>query len=232
MKVSTGSLSWILLALLGLTSAILCIAPSSLGGWLPGALLRRHSLWSLARRLFLHLSRYSLCTETRHFGGCLCGGLADCIFRRVRGGGAHSGGDSSSRRRYRSHVYSRCFRRCTGWCCPANTRPIASLKPSSVSWGAAHVVKAVKMILVSGIVGGIAWGLGAHSGRGHLESASNKASCPDPAGGVFRYGGSLFCLAARDRVVYRLGYFRKAKVCSNRGQRGGVGGRGTSASHQ
>jgi hypothetical protein len=34
MKVSTGSLSWILLVLLGLTSAILCIAPSSLDGWL------------------------------------------------------------------------------------------------------------------------------------------------------------------------------------------------------
>ena len=34
MNISTGILSWVLLALLALTSAILCIAPPSLGGWL------------------------------------------------------------------------------------------------------------------------------------------------------------------------------------------------------
>jgi hypothetical protein len=34
MKISTGTLSWVLLALLSLTSAILCIAPPSLGRWL------------------------------------------------------------------------------------------------------------------------------------------------------------------------------------------------------
>jgi hypothetical protein len=34
MNISTGILSWVLLALLALISAILCIAPPSLGGWL------------------------------------------------------------------------------------------------------------------------------------------------------------------------------------------------------
>jgi hypothetical protein len=33
-NIGTGILSWLLLALLALTSAILCIAPPSLGGWL------------------------------------------------------------------------------------------------------------------------------------------------------------------------------------------------------
>jgi hypothetical protein len=34
MNISTGILSWVLLALLALISAILCIAPPCLGGWL------------------------------------------------------------------------------------------------------------------------------------------------------------------------------------------------------
>ena len=58
MNIGTGILSWLLLVLPALTSAILCIAPASLGGWL-GVLYVGPSMDSCSEFL-RHLPQYSL----------------------------------------------------------------------------------------------------------------------------------------------------------------------------
>ena len=131
---------------------------SALSREMVGPSLRRHSLWSLARRLFRRLSRYSLCPRLAtlvlvsavawpiaYFGsfaaaGHIPGGIvhhgdaADPAFPLIAFGGVLGG--------------------------VALLIPVLLLfKPLSVSWRAA-LVKGILGILLSGIAGAIAWQLG------------------------------------------------------------------------
>jgi len=157
MKVSTGSLSWILLALLGLTSAILCIAPSSLGGWLGlfyvgtvyGVLVGVYFFTCRdirsAQKLATLVVVSAVAWPIAYFGAFEAAG-------RIPGGTVHHGDaiDPTSTLVAFGGVLGG-----VALLIPA----LLLLKPSSVSWGVA-LVKAFFGILVSGIVGGIAWELG------------------------------------------------------------------------
>jgi len=157
MNISTGILSWALLALLALTSAILCIAPPSLGGWLEvlyvgtvyGILLGVYFVTCRgirsAPRLIAFVVVSAVAWPIAYFGsfeaaGHIPGGIVhhgDAVypaFPLIAFGGALGG---------------------AALLIPV----ILLLKPSSVSWRAAFV-KALLGILLSGIVGGIAWELG------------------------------------------------------------------------
>src|SRR5215470_7495985 len=157
MNISTGILSWVLLALLALTSTILCIAPPSVGGWLEvlyvgtvyGVLLGVYFVTCRgirsAPRLVALVVASAVAWPIAYFGSFGAAG-------HIPGGTIHHG-DS---------VYPAfpliAFGGVLGGA--ALLIPvILLLKPSSISWRAAFV-KAVLGILLSGIVGGIAWELG------------------------------------------------------------------------
>jgi len=157
MKISTGTLSWALLALLALTSATLCIAPPPLRGWYDvlyvgtvfGVLLGVYfvtcrGIRSGARLVTLVVAS-AVAWPIAFFGsiraaGHIPGGIVhhgdsvDPAFPLIAFGGVLGG--------------------------VALLIPVLLLfKPSLLSWGAAFV-KALLGILLSGIVGGIAWELG------------------------------------------------------------------------
>ncbi len=165
MKSITGILSWVLLALLGLTSAILCIAPPSLGGWLGllyvgtvyGILLGVYfvtccSVRSAPRLVALGLVS-TLAWPIAYFGSLFAiwlpgttvhhGDAVDPAFPLIAFGGVLGGA--------------------------ALLIPVLLLfKPSSVTWRAA-LVKASLGIVLSGIAGGIAWQLGPTLGAALLS---------------------------------------------------------------
>jgi hypothetical protein len=157
MNISTGILSWVLLALLALTSAILCIAPPSLGGKLGalyvgtvyGVLLGVYFATCRgvrsAPRLITLVVVSAVAWPIAYFGsfaamGFIPGGTVhhgDAVepaFPLIAFGGVLGG---------------------VALLIPM----LLLLKPSSVSRGAA-LGKAFLGILLSGIVGGIAWELG------------------------------------------------------------------------
>jgi hypothetical protein len=153
MNIGTGILSWLLLALLALTSAILCIVPPSLGGWLGvpyvgtvyGLLLGVYFVTCRgirsAPRLITLVVVSAVAWPIAYFGsffaaGHIPGGThgVDPAFPLIAFGGALGG---------------------VALLLPVNLL----LKPSSVSWGAAFV-KVLLGILLSVFVGGIAWDLG------------------------------------------------------------------------
>ena len=157
MNISTGILSWVLLALLALTSAILCIAPPSLGGWLEvfyvgtvyGALLGVYFVTCRgirsAPRLITLVVVSAVAWPIAYFGSFFAAGhipggtvhhsdVIDPAFPLIAFGGVLGG---------------------VALLIPVNLL----LKPSSVDWGAAFV-KVLLGILLSAFVGGIAWDLG------------------------------------------------------------------------
>jgi hypothetical protein len=162
MNISKGILSWVLLALLALTSAILCIAPPSLGGQLGalyvgtvyGVLLGVYFATCRGVRSALRLITlvvvsavawriaYSGSFAAMGFipGGTVHHGDAvEPAFPLIAFGGALGG--------------------------VVLLMPMLLLfKPSSVSWGAS-LGKAFWGILLSGIVGGIAWEFGPTLGK-------------------------------------------------------------------
>lgn len=147
----------ILLALLGLTSAILCIAPPSLGGWLDilyvgtvyGVLLGVYfficrGIRSAAKLITLVVVS-ALSWPIAYFGAFEAAG-------RIPGGTVHHGDAVDPM----STLVA--FGGVLGGV--ALLIPVLLLfKPSSVRWGAA-LVKAFFGILLSGIIGGLAWELG------------------------------------------------------------------------
>jgi len=157
MKTTTGIFFWVLLALLGLTSAILCIAPPSLGEWLGllyvgtvyGVLLGVYFVACRGIRSGTKLATLVIVSAVAwpiaYLGafwaaGDIPGGTVhhgdavDPAFPLIAFGGVLGG--------------------------VALLVPVLLLlKPSSVSWRAA-LVKATLGIQLSGIVGGIAWELG------------------------------------------------------------------------
>ena len=156
MNISRGILSWVLLALLALTSAILCIAPPSLGGKL-GALYEGTVYGVLlgvyfgtcgvrsAPRLITLVVVSAVAWPIAYFGSFEAAG-------RIPGGIVHHG----------DAVYPAFPLIAFGGVLGGFVLLIPVLllfKPSSVSWRAA-LVKALSGILLSGIVGGIAWDLG------------------------------------------------------------------------
>jgi hypothetical protein len=157
MNISTGILSWVLLALLALTSAILCIAPPSLGGRLDvlyigtvyGVLLGVYFATCRGIRSALRLITLVVVSAVAwpiaYFGSFEAAG-------HIPGGIVHHG----------DAVYPAFPLIAFGGVLGGFVLLIAVLsllKPSSVSWRAA-LVKALLGILLSGIVGGIAWELG------------------------------------------------------------------------
>ena len=156
MNISTG-ISWVLLALLALTSAILCIAPPSLGGWLGvlyvgtvyGVLLgvyfaTCHGIRS-ALRLITLVVVSAVAWPIAYFGSFAAmgfipgatvhhGDAVEAAFPLIAFGGVLGG-------------------------LVLLIPVLLLLKPSSVDWRAA-IVRALLGILLSGIVGGIAWELG------------------------------------------------------------------------
>jgi hypothetical protein len=157
MKTITGILSWVLLALLGLTSAILCNAPLSLGRWLNifyigtvyGVLLGVYfaacSGIRSAPRLITLVVVSAVAWPIAYFGSFFAAGhipggtvhhgdVIDPAFPLIAFGGVLGGG---------------------ALLIPVNLL----LKPSSVNWGAAFV-KVLLGILLSAFVGVIAWDLG------------------------------------------------------------------------
>jgi hypothetical protein len=157
MIISTGILSWVLLALLALTSAILCIAPPSLGGWLDvlyvgtvyGVLLGVYFATCRGIRSALRLITLVVVSAVAwpiaYFGSFEAAG-------HIPGSIVHHG----------DAVYPAFPLIAFGGVLGGFVLLIPVLlllKPSSVSWRAA-LVKALLGILLSGIVGGIAWDLG------------------------------------------------------------------------
>jgi hypothetical protein len=157
MKTINGILSWVLLSLVGLTSAILCVAPPSLGGWLDifyvgtiyGVLLGVYFVACRGIRSAPKLATLVVVSAVAwpiaYFGSFAAAG-------HIPGGTVHHGDAVDPT----STLIA--FGGLLGGV--ALLIPVLSLfKPSSVSWGIA-LVKAVLGILLSGIVGGIAWELG------------------------------------------------------------------------
>jgi hypothetical protein len=157
MKTRTGILSWILLGLLASTSAILCIAPPSLRGWLNllyvgtvyGVLLGVYFAACLGIRSALRLITLVVVSAVAwpiaYFGSFEAAG-------HIPGGIVHHG----------DAVYPAFPLIAFGGVLGGFVLLIPMLllfKPRSVSWRAA-LVKALLGILLSGIVGGIAWELG------------------------------------------------------------------------
>ena len=157
MKASARALSWVLLTLLALTSALLCIAPPSLGSWFGvlyvgtvyGVLLTVYFITCCgirsAPRLISLVVASSLAWPIAYFGSFAAMGF-------IPGGTVHHG-DS---------VEPAFPLIALGGVLGGAALLIPALllfKPSSVSRGAA-LRKAFWGILLSGIVGGIAWELG------------------------------------------------------------------------
>jgi hypothetical protein len=157
MKTNTGILSWVLLALLGLTSAILCVAPPSLGGWLDifyvgtiyGVLLGVYFVACRGIRSAPKLATVVIVSAVAwpiaYFGSVEAAG-------HIPGGIVHRGDavDPASPLIAFGGVLGGVV---------LLVPVLLLLKPSSLSWGAA-LLKAVLGILLSGIVGGVAWELG------------------------------------------------------------------------
>jgi hypothetical protein len=161
MKMITGILSWVLLALLALTSAILCIAPPSLGGWLGlfyvgtvyGVLLSVYFVTCRGIRSAPRLATLVVVSAVAwpiaydgsfsaagHIPGGLVhhGDAVDPAFSLIAFGGVLGGA--------------------------VLLIPVLLLfKPVSVKWRAA-LLRASLGILLSGIAGGIAWELGSTVG--------------------------------------------------------------------
>lgn len=157
MRTTADIASWVLLGLLSLTSAILCIAPPSLGGWL--GLLYVGTVYGVLLGVYFFTCRgirsapklatlvvvSAVAWSIAYFGAFGAAG-------RIPGGTVHHGDgiDPTSTLVAFGGVLGGV----------ALLIPVLLLlKPSSVSWGAA-LVKAFFGILLSGIVGGIAWELG------------------------------------------------------------------------
>jgi len=155
-NISTGILSWVLLALLALTSAILCIAPPSISGRLSylyvgtvyGVLLVVYFVSCRgirsAPRLITLVVVSAVAWPIAYFGSFFAAGhipggtvhhsdVIDPAFPLIAFGGVLGG---------------------VALLIPVNLL----LKPSSVDWGAAFV-KVLLGILLSAFVGGIAWDL-------------------------------------------------------------------------
>lgn len=157
MKTITGILSWVLLVLLALTSAILCIAPPSLGGWLNifyvgtvyGVML---GIYFFACRGIRSAPKLASLVVVSAVAWPIAYSGALGAVGHIPGGIVHQGDavDPSST--------AIAFGGALGGV--ALLIPVLLLfKPSSVSWGIA-LVKAFLGILLSAIVGGIAWELG------------------------------------------------------------------------
>ena len=154
MNIGTGILSWLLLALLALTSAILCIAPPSLGGWLRvlyvgtvyGLLLGVYFVTCRgirsAPRLITLVVVSAVAWPIAYFGSFFAAG-------HIPGGTVHHGDPAFPLIAFGGVLGGAAL------LIPVNFL----LKPSSVTWGAAFV-KALLGILLSAFVGGIAWTLG------------------------------------------------------------------------
>jgi hypothetical protein len=150
MNIGTGILSWLLLAFLALTSAILCIAPPSLGGWL--GVLYVGTVYGLLLGVYFVACR-GIRSGPRLATLVVVSAVAWPIAYWGAFGAARYHGDAID-----PTPTLIAFGGVLGGV--ALLIPVLSLlKPSSVSWPAA-LVKAILGILLSGIVGGIAWELG------------------------------------------------------------------------
>jgi hypothetical protein len=157
MKTTTDILSWVLLALLGLTSAILCIAPPALSAWLSlfyvgtvyGVLLGVYFVACRGIRSGAKLATLVIVSAV----GCPIAFLGAYLAAGdIPGGTVHHGDVVDPAFPFIA------FGGVLGGV--ALLVPVLlDLRPSSVSWRAA-LVKATLGTLLSGIVGGIAWGLG------------------------------------------------------------------------
>jgi hypothetical protein len=156
-KTITSILSWVLLALLGLTSAILCIAPPSLGGSLGllyvgtvyGVFL---GVYFVACRGIRSAPKLATLVVVSAVAWPIAYLGAFGAARYIPGGIAHDGDAIDPTPTLIA------FGGVLGGV--ALLIPVLLLlKPSSVSWPAA-LVKAILGILLSGIVGWIAWELG------------------------------------------------------------------------
>ena len=155
MKTITGILSWVLLALLALTSAILCTAPPSLGGRLGylyvgtvyGLLLGVYFVTCRgirsAPRLITLVFASAVAWPIAYFGSFFAAG-------HIPGGIAHHGDAIDPTLLASGGVLGG-----VALLIPVNLL----LKPSSVNWGTAFV-KVLLGILLSAFVGVIAWDLG------------------------------------------------------------------------
>ena len=157
MNIGTGILSWLLLAFLALTSAILCIAPPSLGGGsgllyvgtVYGVLL---GVYFVACRGIRSAPKLATLVVVSAVAWPIAYWGAFGAARYIPGGIAHDGDAIDPTPTLIA------FGGVLGGV--ALLIPVLLLlKPSSVSWPAA-LVKAILGILLSGIVGGIAWELG------------------------------------------------------------------------
>jgi hypothetical protein len=157
MKIITGIRSWVLLVSLALTSAILCIAPPSLGGWL--GLLYVGTVYGALLAVY-----FATCRGIRSAPRLITLVVASAVAWPIAYLGAfQAAGFISVGTVRQGDAIDPAFPVIAfGGVLGAAVLLIPVLlllKPSSVSWNAA-VVKALLGVLLSGVVGGIAWKLG------------------------------------------------------------------------
>lgn len=161
MKIMTGIRSWVLLVSLALTSAILCIAPPSLGGWL--GLLYVGTVYGALLAVY-----FATCRGIRSAPRLITLVVASAVAWPIAYLGAFQGaGFIPGGTVHHGDAIDPAFSLIAfGGVLGAAVLLIPVflvLKPSSASRGAA-LVKALLGVLLSGMVGGIAWKLGSTLG--------------------------------------------------------------------